>query len=182
MDITIEGFDAHNRHELNRCDGAFIVDSKLILHAAQGIPSFTIAPVPLYTKRHPPYALSSKIIDAASLATEGKAIFFAYGDGQLAGQIILSQNWNHYAYVDEITIDTHFRQRGIGLALIQHAIAWARTKGLPGIMLETQNTNVPASLFYQRCGFELGGFDRYLYRGLDPTSEEIALYWYMLFA
>jgi streptothricin acetyltransferase len=48
-------------------------------------------------------------------------------------------------------------------------------------MLETQNINVAACLFYQRCGFTLGGFDRYLYRGLDPSTEEVALYWYLLF-
>jgi streptothricin acetyltransferase len=48
-------------------------------------------------------------------------------------------------------------------------------------MLETQNTNVAACLFYRRCGFELGGFDRFLYHAIHPDSDEIALYWYMFF-
>jgi streptothricin acetyltransferase len=47
-------------------------------------------------------------------------------------------------------------------------------------MLETQNDNVPACLFYERCGFTLAGFDRNLYRALRPDTEEIALYWYLL--
>src|SRR5215204_3600595 len=181
MKITIEGFDAHNRHELNRCDGAFRVESRLIVHADQGIPTYTIVLISPYTKRYPPSKISQEIIDeltdATALAAQKKAIFFAYGDGELAGQIILSQNWNGYAYVDDIAVDRRFRQRGIGRALIQQAIAWAKTKQLPGIMLETQNNNVAASLFYQRCGFVLGGFDRYLYQAQEPNSEEVALYW-----
>lgn len=179
MEITIEGFDAHNRLALNRCDGAFMVESKLILHAAQGAPTYTLVSVPPYLKRYPPSQISDEVIDAASLAALNKAIFFAYGDGELAGQIILSQSWNGYAYMDDIAVDSRFRQCGIGRALIQQAIVWAKANELPGIMLETQNTNVAASLFYQHCGFELGGFDRYLYRALDPNSDEIALYWYL---
>jgi hypothetical protein len=37
-------------------------------------------------------------------------------------------------------------------------------------MLETQQINVVACLFYRRCGFELDGFDRNLYRGLKLKS------------
>jgi ribosomal protein S18 acetylase RimI-like enzyme len=181
MEITIESFDAHNRYALNRCDGAFMVESKLILYADQGNPTYTIVSVSPYIKRYPPSEISDDVIDAASLAALNKAIFFAYGDGELAGQIILSQSWNGYAYVEDIAVDNHFRQRGVGRALIHQAIAWAKARGMPGIMLETQNTNVAASLFYQRCGFELGGFDRYLYRALEPNSDEIALYWYLFF-
>ena len=48
-------------------------------------------------------------------------------------------------------------------------------------MLETQNINVAACLFYARCGFVLGGYDRFLYRGLTPETDEIALYWYLIF-
>jgi len=61
------------------------------------------------------------------------------------------------------------------------AVAWAETKQLPGIMLETQNNNVAACRFYERCGFKLGGFDRYLYKGITQSTEEIALYWYLFF-
>jgi ribosomal protein S18 acetylase RimI-like enzyme len=58
---------------------------------------------------------------------------------------------------------------------------WARDKGCPGMMLETQNNNVAACRFYESCGFELGGFDAYLYKGLNRTTDEIALYWYLMF-
>jgi ribosomal protein S18 acetylase RimI-like enzyme len=177
MKITIEEFSAHNRHDLNRCDGAFTVDAKLLLHAENGVPSYTIVCVPPYTKQYP----RNEIDLESYLAQLDKGIFFAYAGGQLAGQIILFKNWNGYAYIDDIAVDARFRRQGIGRALIQQAIAWAKARRLPGIMLETQNINVPACLFYQRCGFVLGGFDRYLYRGLDPDTEEIAMYWYIFF-
>ncbi len=63
---------------------------------------------------------------------------------------------------------------------MQEAIAWARSKQLPGIMLETQNINVAACRFYESCGFKLGGMDRFLYKGISKDLDEIALYWYLL--
>ena len=36
---------------------------------------------------------------------------------------------------------------------------------MPGIMLETQNNNVAACKFYEKCGFVIGGFDFLGYKG-----------------
>jgi hypothetical protein len=49
------------------------------------------------------------------------------------------------------------------------------------MMLETQDNNVLGCRLYASCGFELRGFDTHLYKGLDPSSDEIALYWYLIF-
>lgn len=176
MSITIQAFSAHNRHDLNRCNSAFIVDSKLVLHVENDRPNFTVVPISPYQKQ---YEASEIVFD--NEAKPNQSIFFAYVDGQLAGQIVLSQSWNGYAYVDAIAVETSFRKQGVGRALVEQTIAWAKARQLPGIMLETQNVNVAACLFYQRCGFELGGFDRYLYRATDPQTNEIALYWYLRF-
>lgn len=177
MAISIEAMNAHNRHDLNRCDNSFTVDSKLVLHIENGIPSFTIINVPPYTKQYP----RSETNDAGYLAQSDRGIFLAYVDRQLAGQIVLFKNWNGYAYLDDLAVDRAFRRQGVGRALMQQALTWAKARHLPGIMLETQNINVAACLFYQRCGFVLGGFDRCLYQGIDPGTEEIALYWYLIF-
>lgn len=177
MSIIVQEFSAQNRHDLNRGNGAFVVDSKLVVQVENGIPSYTLVRVPPYQKQYPQSEINFEDI----ALQRDKGVYFAYVDGQLAGQIILSTSWNGYAYVDDIAVDASFRQQGIGRALIQQAIAWAKTKQLPGIMLETQNVNVAACLFYQRCGFELGGFDRYLYRAIDPQTTEIALFWYLRF-
>ncbi len=49
-------------------------------------------------------------------------------------------------------------------------------------MLETQDNNVGACKFYESCGFQLKGFDTSLYKAIDQVKNEIALYWYLLFA
>ena len=52
---------------------------------------------------------------------------------------------------------------------------------MPGIMLETQNNNVAACKFYEKCGFVIGGFDFLIYKGLDMKNDEVAMYWYFHF-
>jgi ribosomal protein S18 acetylase RimI-like enzyme len=175
--IAIQELDEHNVQDVNRCDGTFIVDSQLVLHAENGIIHYSVVGVPPYQKHYPP----DEIDYTTYIAHPDKAIFFAYVGGQLAGQIRLRKNWNRYAYVEDIAVDIQYRERGVGRALMARAVAWAKTKQLPGIMLETQNNNVAACQFYERCGFKLGGFDRYLYKGITQSTEEIALYWYLLF-
>ena len=34
---------------------------------------------------------------------------------------------------------------------------------------------------YEKCGFVIGGFDFLVYKGLDKTSDEVAIYWYIHF-
>ena len=113
MNITIQQLDERNFGDLNRCDGAFTVDSRLIL-------SKTLSSMP---------AFGGKAWDARCCSTP-----------------------------------------------------WARTQQLAGVMLETQNNNVAACRLYESGGFQLVGFDRCLYRGLHPGTDEIALYWYLVFA
>jgi streptothricin acetyltransferase len=110
-----------------------------------------------------------------------RAVFFSYLDEELAGEIRFRKYWNGYAYIDNIAVDSKFRRQGAGRALMERAIAWAKEKGFPGIMLETQNNNVAACKFYESCGFKLRGFDTHLYKGLTPDTDEIALYWYLIF-
>jgi hypothetical protein len=48
-------------------------------------------------------------------------------------------------------------------------------------MLETQNVNVGACRLSESCGFVLGGFDGYLYRGFEENAREVALFYYLIF-
>jgi ribosomal protein S18 acetylase RimI-like enzyme len=177
MAIVIKELDPTNIQHVNQCDGTFRVDTILHLHAEEGRISYTPVSVPAYDKRY-----TSEHADYTRyLDDPDKTIFFAYLDGQLAGQIILRQNWNNFAYIEDITVDVKFRRQGIGKILISQAIDWAKRKKLPGLMLETQNNNLNACRFYERLGFQLAGFDRLLYQGLQPNTEEIALFWYLIF-
>ncbi|MNI04710.1 TDP-fucosamine acetyltransferase [compost metagenome] len=93
----------------------------------------------------------------------------------------MKKNWNRYALIDMIQVDKQFRRHGIGRQLMEQAKRWALERGLPGVMLETQSINVRACKFYERCGFVIGGFDQYVYKGIPAVSGEVAVYWYLHF-
>ncbi len=174
---TLCEMDANCIQDVAKVDASFLVDSRLRLHAEDGQVGFSVIGVAPFRKRYP----QDSIDYAAYLNSPGRVIYLAYADGQVAGLIRLRTNWNRYAYVEDIAVDVRFRRRGIGRMLLSRAIEWARGRGLPGVMLETQDNNVAACKLYQSVGFQLGGFDRLLYRGLQADTQEVALYWYLVF-
>lgn len=116
----------------------------------------------------------------AYISSENKAIFFAMVDGDLAGQVILNTNWNGYGFIEDIRVKEEYKGCGVGMALMDRAKDWAVGKGLGGLTLETQNNNVHACKFYERCGFVLGGFDHCFYKQFPEVSDETVMYWYWL--
>jgi streptothricin acetyltransferase len=177
MEIVIKELDESNVGDIGKCDGEFIIDSKLILHVENNEIRYSIASVPSTKKRY-----GENNVDYTTYVDDpDRTAFLAYAGGQIAGQIILRKNWNKYAYIEDIAVDVRFRRKGIGGALIAQTKRWARKSHLPGVMLETQDNNVGACKFYESCGFELRGFDTHLYRGIDSGTDEIALYWYLVF-
>ena len=109
------------------------------------------------------------------------AIFMAYLDDEPVGHLVISTNWNGFAHIDELAVHAPARRHGVAKALLDVAQFWSRKKKLPGIMLETQNNSLGACRLYERCGYEIGGIDHLRYRGIDPNTAEIALFWYRLF-
>jgi ribosomal protein S18 acetylase RimI-like enzyme len=177
MMITIQEINANNLADAGRCDGLFTIDAMLTLSVENDVITYTFIEVSLpIHKRYPTDEVDYKVC----IHNPDQAVYLAYQDGQVAGEIRLRRFWNRYAYIDDIVVDIHHRRRGIGTALIEQAKRWAQEKGLAGIILETQNNNVGGCRLYQKCGFELAGFDRRLYHGLNPGTDEIALYWYWL--
>ena len=176
MEITIREINKEAIPHVNQCDSSFTVDSKLALSADNGRISYMVLDIPPYGKQYQPEEADYH----EYVSNPDKTIFLAYVDNEPAGQIRIRKNWNGFAYIDDFAVDAQHRRRGIGRALMQRAMEWARDKGLPGIMLETQNNNVAACRLYESFGFELGGFDAYLYKGLNPATDETALYWYLM--
>jgi streptothricin acetyltransferase len=177
MEIIIREMDEKTLPNVDQCDSAFTVNSQLVLSAENGKISYTVVPISPREKNYPPEQKDY----SSYLNDPEKVIFFAYADGELAGQVRILKWWNAYAYIDDIAVEPRFRKHRVGRALIERSVEWARANGFPGVMLETQNINVPACHLYESCGFELGGFDRNVYKALTPSTDEIALYWYLLF-
>ncbi len=177
MEITILEMDNSTIQYAKKAGSSFEVNSKLELHAENGKIIYIVVDVSPYTKQY-----GMEEYDPKSYVDHpDRAVFFAHVDEELAGQIRVSKHWNTYAYIDDIAVDANYRRQGVGRALIERAIEWAKAKGFSGIMLETQDNNVAACRLYERCGFELCGFDTQLYKALDPSTDEIALYWYLIF-
>ena len=176
MNITIREMNADTIDQVDRFERNSIVSSKLVLHVEDRNIAYSIVSVEPYEK-----VLEVDPEDYTTfIGNPQKVIFFADVDGKPAGQIKLVPWWNKFAYVEELIVDTQFRGRGVGRALMTRAIAWAKQQNFPGLTLETQDNNVPACKFYEKCGFVLGGFDLYAFRNLFNASE-IALYWYLIF-
>ena len=176
MEIQIRQMDSQSIHQVDGFNRNSMVNSHLMLHIQDNKISYSIIPVEPY----------EKILDVdpedytTFIDNPQKVIFFADVDGKPAGQIKLIPWWNKFAYVEELAVSPEFRGMGVGRALMNHAIEWAKHQNFPGITLETQDNNVPACKFYEKCGFVLSGFDLYAYKNLDNASE-IALYWYLIF-
>ena len=149
-------------------DRTFIVDHELTLHLAHGVLSYEAIAVLPYEKVYPSWQSSS---------ADGTSFAVKVGD-RVAAEIDLSNGWNGYAHIENLVVAQELRRQGLARALVERALAWAESKHLAGVMLETQNNNSPACHLYESCGFILKGFDSSLYRGLNLHSQEVALFWY----
>ncbi len=170
MSIVIERADRISFEAAGHGDFSFMVEAYALPEFDKPVAHWEKIPVAPYSKDYDDTGKEDAFGDET-------ALFIAKAGGRMA----LSHSWNRYALLDTIGVARNFRGQGIGHALLEQAIAWARTKGMPGLMLETQNNNLAACLLYEKHGFRLGGIDRFFYRGIDPRSREIALFWYLDF-
>ena len=176
--LRIVPLDAEHTGEINSTDGTFAVSSHLVLKTENNSISYEVEQVTeAYTKSYLDYDIDY------TPYIEGKdhAAYLAYFGQDLAGHIVIRKNWNRFCYIEDIRVEAKYRGMGVGKKLMDTAIAWAKQGDMPGMMVETQDNNIPAVRFYERCGFQLGGFDRNLYKGVNPKSIEVALFWYLLF-
>jgi GNAT superfamily N-acetyltransferase len=106
-------------------------------------------------------------------------IFAAYdGDLRVGGAIAAPPGdaWftKDGAGLVDIRVAPSARRRGVGRALFQAAIAWARERNLPELVIESQNINVPSCRLYASQGAILADahFDAY-----PSFPNEVRLIW-----
>lgn len=182
MNLLIRELEVDDLDNLPEIDDSFIVNSRLILSLSKVNRriEYTVEDVPSYEKSY----LQNNNEELACneyINKPNQVIYIALLHNQIIGFIVLKKNWNHYAYIEDITVDKKYRTLGVGKRLVDQAKQWAKEGNMPGIMLETQDNNVAACKFYEKYGFVIGGFDFLVYKGLDMTSDEVAIYWYMHF-
>ena len=176
MTILIRKKEANEAPQTNSFSRKSPVTSRLVLHIENEKLEYTIVAV------EPPYEREVHAEDVDyGFSENGPTIFFAEVDGKFAGRIKVMEWWNRFGYVEDLVVNPDFRGMGIGRKLLERGIQWARENNYPGVMLETQDDNVPACTLYASCGFVLSGFDRNVYKAINPNTRETALFWYLMF-
>ena len=92
--------------------------------------------------------------------TVNTPIFAAILDGELVGycfcvrQVQTAASMQKIAtlYIDDLCVDETRRGNGIGKALYDHAVAYARAQGYYNLTLNVWACNPSAKHFYERCG------------------------------
>jgi len=176
MEITIRKIDRQESPQTKSFSRKSTVNSRLILSIENESLMYAIVPVAEPYERE----VHAEDVDYG-FDEAGVTIFFAEVDGNLAGRIKMMKWWNQFGYVEDLVVNPEYRGKGIGRKLLEHGIQWARENNFSGVMLETQDDNVPACTLYQSCGFILSGFDRNVYKAINPNTKETALYWYLIF-
>lgn len=165
--------------DINKANQPFSVIGKIIPHYENGQWTYTEELLPeskekCYFENDKDWNLYVECSD--------KTIFLNYEDGRCVGQIILRRAWNHFACIEDISVAATFRGRGVGTALMNRAVEWAREQKLAGLALETQDNNLLACRFYAKFGMEIGAVNTMLYKNEPkPCCDEIAIFWYLKF-
>ncbi|MGE7623854.1 streptothricin N-acetyltransferase SatA [Viridibacillus sp. NPDC096237] len=165
-----------NMKDFNKSNEGFIVSGRIIPTYENNVWKYTeeIFSEPGFKK------YEDDEIDISYIEEEGKAVFFYYFESSCIGQIKIRSNWNGYALIEDITVAKDYRKNGVGTALLNKAIEWAKENNFGGLMLETQDINVSACYFYAKNNFVIGAVDTMLYSNFS-TANEIAIFWYYKF-
>jgi ribosomal protein S18 acetylase RimI-like enzyme len=89
------------------------------------------------------------------------------GKGPIAGVLCLTVYrvpTGLRSIIEDVIVDENMRRRGIGEALMRHAVELARAAGAEGVSLTSNPQREAANQLYQSMGFELRKTNPYFYR------------------
>jgi len=116
--------------------------------------------------------LVSLLGDADSL------VLVAERDGAVVGYVyadVESTSWRDLrgpcGFVHDVYVDEGSRQNGVGRQLVLAAVDWARSKGMPQMVLSTASGNETAQRLFDRLGFRRTMIEMTLDLGRDASSQ-----------
>ena len=110
--------------------------------------------LPLHHGLFPGSYLSDDEITAA-ISDDASLVLTAWLDGQPAGYLVAKDDTaTDELYVDYLGVDPAFRGRGLGRALLLHAIRWGEDRGRGRSALTVRQDRAEALSLYLQCGFE----------------------------
>ncbi|GAB4573282.1 MAG: hypothetical protein Fur0017_26790 [Anaerolineales bacterium] len=99
-------------------------------------------------------------------------MYTALKDADPMGYIsLLERGSASTVWVLDLVVDVAQRRRGVAIALLASAQAWAETRAHSRLILEVQSKNIPAIRLAQKSGFEFCGYNDQYY-----LNKDVALY------
>jgi putative acetyltransferase len=99
-------------------------------------------------------------------------------DGEIAGRLSLARDQHpasrHVADLG-LMVSERFRRRGVGRALLEAAVAWARENSVAKIELHVFPWNAPAIALYEAFGFRREGYRERHYHRENGYADAILM-------
>lgn len=101
----------------------------------------------------PPHNAPAKVFDA-KLAMHDDMLFVATDAGAVIGTAMAGYD-GHRGWLYTVAVSPDHRRRGIGAALVHHAVGALRAAGCIKVNLQIRATNPEVRGFYESLGFEV---------------------------
>lgn len=95
-------------------------------------------------------------------------------DGVLIGHAVMASGAGE-AHVLNLCVDQRYRCRGIGGAVLEHLMEFARSVGASDVFLEVRPSNTTAVRLYHSHGFSQVGIRRGYYQAVDGREDAVVL-------
>jgi ribosomal protein S18 acetylase RimI-like enzyme len=124
--------------------------------AVHGVPGITVRPWER-RDRSDVQALLRLLSEDAEVIAEDAPTYVAEKEGQVVGMVTLclfTTLTGAKAYLDHLVVAPRWRRRGVGRALMQHAIQQAKAAGASRIDLTANATKEAGHALYRSLGFQ----------------------------
>jgi len=101
-----------------------------------------------------------------------RGVFVSEIDEQVCGYLVVSYAVE-IAELESVAVGESARHSGVGQALCEHAMQWARGQGAKTMELEVRESNATAVALYRRLGFVEQGKRVKFYR--DPIEDAVLM-------
>jgi RimJ/RimL family protein N-acetyltransferase len=109
-------------------------------------------------------------------------VLVAEDEGRIVGRLSLSRDQHpasgHVADLGLMVAESH-RRKGVGTALLDEAVAWARVAGVRKLELHVFPWNEPALALYGAFGFEREGYRRRHYERGGELVDAILMAYFL---
>ena len=106
------------------------------------------------------------------------AVYVAEAEGRIVGRLSIARDQHPASYhVADLgmMVAPGYRRQGIGRALLETAVEWARESGVQKLELHVFPHNEPAIRLYESYGFEREGYRRAHYRRAGEYVDAIVM-------